>query len=291
MFPLLPRNDLMRAATLTFAIISLAIAICVFVEPVRRRFDFYSEVLAGKLHGGGYVKVNNASIYYRTFGSGPPVLVLHGGLGSLEDMGYQIRALAKAHFVVAADSRGQGQSTDSDQPLSYSLMADDMAKLLNQLGIPRADVIGWSDGGIIGLDLAMRYPALVGKLVAISANFDVSGIPEISAEEADVPSTPFRYRILSPDSSYWPTIYRKVITMWRTQPHYTLSDLSHIKAPTLIMAGEFDLIKPQHTAQLAQAIPHSEELIVKGATHAVPTDKPEIVNSEILKFLDHNRSG
>jgi pimeloyl-ACP methyl ester carboxylesterase len=266
----------------------LATAVYLFVEPVRSRLNFYGNVLAVKFHGGNYVNVENASIYYATFGSGTPVLVLHGGLGSLEDMSYQIKALAKSHFVIAADSRGQGRSTDSDQPLSYSLMADDMTKLLDQLKIPRADVVGWSDGGIIGLDLAMRYPARVKKLVAISANFDVSGIRESSTKETGVPRTPLRYRLLAPDSSYWPVIYRKVVTLWRTQPHYSLTELGQIKAPTLVMAGEFDIVKPQHSAQLARAIPQSKEIIVQGATHAVPTDKPDAVNNEILNFLDRN---
>jgi pimeloyl-ACP methyl ester carboxylesterase len=166
-------------------------------------------------------------------------------------------------------------------------MADDMCELLDQLKIPRADVVGWSDGGIIGLDLAMRHPELVRKLVAISANFDASGIPQ-NLEDV-VPRMPLRYRIQAADNNHWPVIYRKVVALWRTQPHYSRTELGQIKAPTLVMAGEFDTVKPQHTAQLAQAIPHSEELIVEGATHSVPLDKPDIVNSEILKFLDHSR--
>jgi pimeloyl-ACP methyl ester carboxylesterase len=281
----------MRSIALAFVTIAMGATIYFVAKPeLRSLVSFYVwKIVAGKSHGGNYVESNSVSIYYETFGSGPPVLVLHGGLGSLEDMGYQIRALAESHFVIAADSRGQGRSTDSDKPLSYTLMADDMCKLLDQLKIPRADVVGWSDGGIIGLDLAMRHPELVRKLVAISANFDASGVPENLEDEIVVPRMPLRYRIQAGDSNHWPVIYRKVVALWRTQPHYSPTELGQIKAPTLVMAGEFDIVKPQHTARLAQAIPHSEVLIVKGATHSVPMDKPEIVNSEILKFLHRSR--
>lgn len=281
----------MRSIALAVVTILLAATIYIAAKPgLRSLVSFYGwKIVAGKSHGGNYVESNNASIYYETFGSGPPVLVLHEGLGSLEDMGYQIRALAESHFVIAADSRGQGRSTDSEQPLSYTLMADDMCNLLHRLKIARADVVGWSDGGIIGLDLAMHHPELVRKLVAISANFDASGIPQNPEDEIVVPRMPLRYRIEAADNNHWPVIYRKVVALWRTQPHYSRAELGQIEAPTLVMAGEFDIVRPQHTAQLVQAIPHSEELIIQGATHSVPMDKPEIVNSKTLEFLDHSR--
>jgi pimeloyl-ACP methyl ester carboxylesterase len=254
---------------------------------VHRWLGFYVwKFIAGKAHGGQYVNANDASIYYETYGAGPPVLVLHGGLGSIEGMSYQIRALAKSHFVVAADSRGHGRSTDSNAPLSYSLMSDDMSKLLDHLRIGRVDVVGWSDGGIIGLDLSMRYPNRIRKLVAISANYDVDGLRESPTLGSEVPRAPLRYRLLARDPAYWSTLYRKVTTMWRTQPHYTLNDLGEITSPTLIMAGQFDIIKPEDSAQLANAISGSQEVIIQGATHAVPIEKPEIVNRHILEFLD-----
>ena len=265
-----------------------SIAVLAFCLTSERRglLNFYVwRVFAGKAHGGHFAKINEVSIYYETYGAGRPVLVLHGGLGSHEDMRNQIRALAKSHLVIAPDSRGQGRSTDSDTPLTYSAMADDMAQLLDCLHIDRADVVGWSDGGIIGLDLAMRYPEHVRRLVAISANYDPTGIPQSPTTNGDVPRSPIRYRLFAKTPSYWPVIYRKVTVMWQTQPNYSLDDLGHINAPTLIMAGESDIIKPEHTAKLAKAIPGSQETIVKGATHSVPTDKADVVNKIILNFL------
>jgi Serine hydrolase (FSH1) len=106
----------------------------------------------------------------------------------------------------------------------------------------------------------------------------------------DVPRAPIRYRLLASDPDYWPVIYGKVLTMWRTQPNYSLEDLSQIKAQTLIIAGEFDTIGREHTARLAKAIRGSQEVIIKGATHTVPTDKPDLINDLILRFLDNEKS-
>jgi pimeloyl-ACP methyl ester carboxylesterase len=165
-------------------------------------------------------------------------------------------------------------------------MSDDMVGLLDLLHIARVDVVGWSDGAIIGLDLAMRHPERVDKLVAISANFDVDGLIQPPAAAVSVPSAPLRYRLLAQDPTYWPALYAKVVAMWREQPRYTVHDLAMIKAPTLVIAGEFDVIKKEHTDLLAESIPGAQEDIVKGATHAAPKDKPDIVNALISKFLD-----
>jgi pimeloyl-ACP methyl ester carboxylesterase len=244
---------------------------------------------SGKAHGGQRVSINDASIYYETYGAGPPVLVLHGGFGTIEGMSYQIMKLAESHLVVAVDTRGHGRSTASSEPMSYALIADDMLKLLDRLQICQVDVVGWSDGGIVALDLAIRHPERVGRLVAISANFDTDGLvgnPAPASEVLEIPSAPLRYKLLAPDPTQWPVLYRNVVTMWRTQPHYTLEELSHIKAPALVMAGQFDVVKPEHTDQLAKSIPGGQEIIVQGSTHAVPREKPEIVNGHILRFLE-----
>jgi pimeloyl-ACP methyl ester carboxylesterase len=254
--------------------------------------SFYSWKLgSGKAHGGQRVSINDASIYYETYGTGPPVLVLHGGLGSIEGMACQIMELAKSHFVVAADTRGHGRSTDSSAPMSYALIADDMLELLDRLRIHQVDLVGWSDGGVVALDLAIHHAERVRRLVAISANFDADGVVgnAVTASEvlaSEIPSAPLRYKLIAPDPTHWPALYRNVVTMWRTQPHYTLEELRHIKAPSLIMAGQFDVIKPEHTEQLAKSIPGSREIIVQGSTHAVPSEKPSLVNAHILRFLE-----
>jgi pimeloyl-ACP methyl ester carboxylesterase len=236
-------------------------------------------------HGGRYANINGVRIWYETYGSGPPVLVLHGGTGSLDDMREQIRTLAAKRLVVAVDSRGHGRSTDSDAQLSYALMADDMLKLLDQLHIRQTDIVGWSDGAIIGLDLAMHHPERVRRLVAIGANYDVDGLAHQPDLDAPVPPVPGFYRRNAPDPAHWPELYRKVVTMWATQPHYTIAELGTIKAPVLVMAGEFDVIKRTHTDQLAHAIPGAEEAIIPGGTHDIVLSKAGAVNARMLAFL------
>jgi pimeloyl-ACP methyl ester carboxylesterase len=140
--------------------------------------------------------------------------------------------------------------------------------------------------------LAMRHPNRVNRLVAISANFDATGLIGSSSTteslDTETPPPPALYRLLAPDPAHWPVIHRKIVEMWQTQPHYTTSDLSHIEAPTLIIAGESDIVRRDHTDQLAEAIPKSHKFIVQGAGHGVIYEKAAIVNSAILQFLGDN---
>jgi pimeloyl-ACP methyl ester carboxylesterase len=248
------------------------------------------KAVSGKAHGGQYADINGTRIYYETYGTGRPVLVVHGGLGAIELVHYQISALAASRFVIAPDSRAHGRSSDSNQPLSYDLMTEDMLKLLDKLNIAETDVVGCSDGGIIGLDLAMHHPERVRRLVAIGANYDVDGLVDgeldnLSSEENIAPARDF-YKRIAPDPTHWQVFYEKLSEMQRTQPHFSVADLGTIKSPTLIIAGEFDAIKRQHTDQLAKAIPGGREEIIKGATHAAPVLQPDTVNAHILKFLE-----
>jgi pimeloyl-ACP methyl ester carboxylesterase len=241
--------------------------------------------LSPEAHGGHYATINGVRIYYETYGRGSPVLVLHGGLGSIEDMGCQIRPLASTRLVVAPDSRAHGRSSDSDEPLSYRLMADDMVKLLDVLKLGRVDVVGWSDGGIIGLDLAIHHPERVGRLVVIGANYDTDGLKQLPPSGAEIPPRPGLYARTAPDPTRWSVLYRKVITMWRTEPHYSPAELHRIRASTLVMAGEFDVVQLEHTNQLARAVPNAQEAIIQGGTHFLLCQKADVLNSHILKFL------
>jgi pimeloyl-ACP methyl ester carboxylesterase len=200
-------------------------------------------------------------------------------------MQHQIRALAKTRFVIAADSRGHGRSTDTNDPLSYSRMANDMIKLLDALGINRTDVVGWSDGGIIGLELGMNSPERIRRLVAIGSNYDVEGL----LDKPDPDAIPWRCRWLSwCETKQNRLARRKVNTMWLTQPHYTPADLAKITAPTLIIVGEHDAIKRSHTDQLARSIPGAVEEVISNASHFVINEQPNKVNARILSFLDQS---
>jgi len=245
--------------------------------------------LSGQFHGSHRAEVNGVSIYYETYGSGPPVLVLHGAGAFLETMHYFITALASTHTVIAVDSRGQGRSTDSADPITYAAMGDDMIKLMDNLHIAKADVVGWSDGGIVGLDMAMKHPDRVSSLVAIGSNYDVKGLdPKVFSsgffdqQAADI--KPF-YDAVAPDPKHFPVLVKKIEHMISTEPHYTLAELGHIRARTAIVAGEHDLILRPHTDALAHAIPGAKEIIVSGASHAGPLEQPDAYNKIVLDFL------
>lgn len=245
--------------------------------------------VSGQAHGGNYANLDGVKIYYETYGKGPPVVVLHGGLAFLETMHYQITTLASDHFVVAIDSRGHGRSSDGPGPLHYAAMTDDVVGVMDRLHITKADVVGWSDGGIIGLDLAMRYPDRIRKLVTIGANFDVSGLIKpaspVPADSAALAGLRDFYRHVSPTPQNWPSFYAKVQRMWATEPHYSIADLNKIHSPVLVIAGEHDLIRRDHTDELARAIPGARELIVPGASHFVPLEDPEAIDPAIRTFL------
>jgi pimeloyl-ACP methyl ester carboxylesterase len=240
--------------------------------------------ISGQAHGGRFITSDGVQIYFETYGSGEPVLVLHGGLGCIEGMHKQIRALAGQYFVIAPDSRSHGRSGDAPGPLTYAQLGRDMVTLLDELNLPSVNIVGWSDGGITGLELAMRYPHRVRKLVAIGANYDVQGMIEMPAIRSEVPPLRGACGRVQPDPSSWPSRYRKVIEMWRNQPNYSLADLGKITAPTLIMAGEFDSIRRSHTSRLAKAISRSREIIIEGGTHSA-SKKAVIINANILGFL------
>jgi pimeloyl-ACP methyl ester carboxylesterase len=249
------------------------------------------KALSGRADGAARANVHGVRIYYETFGRGRPVLVLHGGTAVLETMHYQIQALAGGRLVVAPDSRGHGRSTDGAGPLHYGDMTEDMVALMDRLHIKRADIVGWSDGGIIGLDMAMRHPDRVGKLVAIGANFTVAGLvdqgppPPAGAASPVVAAARGFYTSVAPDPGHWASFYSKVVRMWRTEPNFSPQDLGRIKAPTLIMAGAADAIRREHTDALARAIPGAQEIILPGDDHMAPLTDPVAVNRAIAAFL------
>ena len=252
--------------------------------------DFYLwKALSGKAHGGQRARLNGVTIYYETYGEGPPVLVLHGGTAFLETMHYQITDLARDHLVIAPDSRGHGRSTDGPGPLHYADMAGDMVALMDRLHIAKADVVGWSDGGIVALDLAMHHPDRIGRVVAMGANFNVAGLTDPGgAPGPDSPEVASRrdfYRSVAPDPAHWPAFYGKVVQMWRTEPDYSLADLGRIRSPVRVMAGEHDGIRREHTDALARAIPGAREVIIPNASHMAPLEDPARVDAAIRGFL------
>ena len=202
--------------------------------------------------------VNGTSVYYAQFGEGPPVLMLHGGLANSNYWGLQIEELAKEFSVVVIDTRGHGRSPLTSRVFSYGAFADDVAALLGFLNIATVAIVGWSDGGVTGLELAMKRPDRVNKLFAFGANMSPAGYKATSspvfAEFTRRAKT--EYGRLSPHPERWAQLLDGLRGMWRTQPNFTPAMLRSITVPTLIHAAEHDeIIRRDHTEQMARHIP------------------------------------
>jgi len=243
---------------------------------------------------GHHASLRGIRMYYEVHGHGPALLLLHGGTGN----GTQFAALVPAfreHFrVVVPDLCAQGRTSDRPGPLGYHAMAEDVVALMDRLHLRQADVLGWSDGGIVGLDLAIHHPGRVKHLVTFGANFAPDGLnPEDVEWNASAsagsfgPGTRIAYEHLAPDPAHYEIAMDKIIAMWRTQPNFTPQQLGSIRAKTLIVAGEHDVVRPEHTAALALAIPGARRWIVPGASHSVILELPALVSRTVLEFLEH----
>jgi len=237
----------------------------------------------------GMALVNDIRMYYAVYGEGPPVLLIHGGLGHADIWGFQVPALAKDHKVIVADSRGHGRSTRSKQPFSYALMADDYVALLDFLKIDKVALIGWSDGGIIGLDIAIRHPERLSRLFAFAANFTPEGTRDVAKSptfDAYFARARKDYAALSPTPGEFDDFLKQISKMWVSEPRYSEEQLRAITVPTMIFDGEHDeAIKPEHTREIAELVPGASLVIMKDASHFAMWQKPQEFNATVRKFL------
>jgi pimeloyl-ACP methyl ester carboxylesterase len=238
----------------------------------------------------GQAHANGISIHYSVYGEGSPVILLHGGLANADYWGNQVRALAPHHTVIVMDSRGHGRSTRDSRPYGYDLMADDIVALMDVLRVPKADVVGWSDGAILGLNLAMRYPERVGKIFAFAATTMTSGSKYSAIMNhtivAFVKRAGHEYKAYSATPAEYSSFVLQIIKMWASQPNWTDADLKTIAAPVLVVDGDHDeTIKREHTEYIASTIPDARLLILPNASHFAFLQDPERFNDAVLDFL------
>jgi pimeloyl-ACP methyl ester carboxylesterase len=242
---------------------------------------------------GDYVDIGPVHMWYEVRGAGEPLVLLHGGLDTNASWGAQIDTLAKHFRVVAPERRGHGHTPDVDGPVSYGVMADDTAAFIDTVVGTPVYMVGWSDGAIVGLLIALRRPDLVRKLVLIGGNADVSAYVPQFYQAARLPADsevyhPFRavYDVVSPDGpDHWPVVFSKITAMWQTEPQIPLTDLEAIQARALVVVGDDDLITLEHTIALYRALRNAELAVVPGASHLSPMEKPDLVNHLLLEFL------
>lgn len=239
----------------------------------------------------GYVPHAGAQIYYAVYGAGTPVILLHGGLANSDWFGNQVPALVRAgHEAILIDSRGHGRSTRDHRRYTYELMASDVVAVMDALRIRRAAVVGWSDGAIIGLVMALHQPERLTRVFAFAANMDPSGV------KADVLANPTfksavgrsarQYARLSRTPDGFPAFQKAIETMWDKEPNYTARDLARIRTTVAIVDGDHDeAIKRAHTEYMARAIPGARLIILPNASHFAMLQQPGEFNAAMLGFL------
>jgi pimeloyl-ACP methyl ester carboxylesterase len=226
----------------------------------------------------GYADVNGLRMYYETTGSGPLLLAMAGGTMSLEMFSEDVELLSRSFTVLAPEQMGHGRTgDDTERAFDYHDMAESTYELLVSLGIESTLVYGFSDGGVLGLDLAIHHPEVVQKLATSGANFHFDGLNPSTREwiltatgetwPADLRES---YERLSPDGpQHWNEVIERIQHMWLSQPDYSPETLAQITTPTLVIAGDHDAITPEHTVALFRAVPNAQLCIVPNESHGV----------------------
>lgn len=250
---------------------------------------------------GSYLSLTDSDIYYEIHGTGDPILLLHGGFSSSQVWHNQLNVLAEHYQVITMDSRGHGRSTGAEGPITYEQLALDAVHLLESLGIERAHVVGWSDGGVAGLHIALSHPEHLNRLVTIGVTAQGAGsLDEISGlmyEDRKLFNVlmgflyQFEYNNTNPEPN-WAVFRDNMFEMW-TEPCYfnpdegesCLDPLGRVFQPVLVMAGSKEMVDEEHTRAIEQHLPNSQLLIIPGGTHSVIEEQPAVVNTAILNFL------
>jgi pimeloyl-ACP methyl ester carboxylesterase len=272
-----------RLALPTLLAVSLALPLVAQVTTCPSSVPYGDNPLAG--HSA---MVNGITMYYETYGSGPPLLLVHGNGGSIFAMRCQIPYFSKSHLVIVADSRDHGKSANGVGPLTYDQIANDFSELLMQMNAAPADVIGWSDGAIVALLLGIHHPEQVRRLVADAPNLrpDPSAlfpwVIDLIRRSRDNAAAKLDQGDHTQD---WRRILRRE-QMMLDQPHISVDDLHAIRSPTLVMAGDTDMIVPEHLLEIYRNIPSANLYIAPGATHQLLHDDPELFNRVTSRFLD-----
>jgi len=235
---------------------------------------------------GKFQKVNGIRMYYEVYGQGIPLLMIHGNGGSAESMKKQAVYFSKYYKVIITDSREHGKTNSDGNRLTYENMAKDYKELVNKLDLDSVYIIGWSDGGIIALLMAIDMGSKVKKIAVMGANLrpDSSAVhgwavswvkknvEKINAVKSKDTSKPYAY-------------YLRLLDLLGQQPNISASSLQQIQAESLIMCGDKDVIREEHTAEIFHHIRKAQLCIFPGATHMIPDEDPETFNATVHKFL------
>jgi pimeloyl-ACP methyl ester carboxylesterase len=244
----------------------------------------------------GYIEIKKVKLYFEIHGEGTPLLYLHGGLSSSLDFSKYIPELSKHFKVITFDRKGHGRSSDDDEIFSYASMAEYTNLFLDKIGISKAFVIGWSDGGVVGYHLASKYPFKVIKLIAVGANYLVEGMTELSIEwiknqmtveeiSRTYPSVESDFKKLNPEPNNFQNFIAKTREMWLRNPYISNEDFVKINVPVLLIAGDRDDIRLEHMFEMYSLLKKSQLCILPNTTHFVFDEYNDTVAKILSEFL------
>jgi pimeloyl-ACP methyl ester carboxylesterase len=264
---------------------------------------------ATSTQNGHYVQANGLNVYYEEYGSGEPLVLLHGGMATGNNFAHLIPAFSKQFRVITPDSRGHGKTENPSGEFSYRLMADDVAAFVNALNLNQPSICGWSDGGQIALELGMHYPDLMKCMVVGAAwyqfsqtyesllkaiGFESPGAVNIERIKQSLPQLAEMWRSWhSPihGSDHWETLATQISTMWWTPLGYTADDFQKIKAPTLILVGDRDqLIPVEEAVEMYRFIQGAELAILPNSDHSLPQTRAQLFITTVLDFLARHKA-
>lgn len=276
------RHSFATVATTTVAV-ALGALLASAEEP---KIPEFSEPFGHNEERGQRVKLNGIEMYYEIYGQGPPMLMIHGNGGYIATMGHQIECFSPKYQVIVADSRGHGNSEMGSDVLTYELMAEDANALLEHLSLEKVSVLGWSDGGNIGLLLAMNHPEKVGKLAVMGANINPRGAHDYAFSFMTEMEQQIDERIAAKDESQPWEKQKQYVQLLTKHPNIAVDELKRVKAPTLVLAGDRDIIRNAHTLEIFEGLPHAQLCIFPGATHMIPWQDPERFNPVVERFFE-----
>lgn len=249
-----------------------------------------------KADQSGLATVNNVSLYYGIFNKKgkEPVILLHGAFVSSDIWGFEVPLLMKTHQVIVVDSRGHGRSSMPDQSFTYNLMAADIIQLMDELKIRKASIVGWSDGGIIGMILAIRHPEKINKLFTFGANYNLSGYkteaPDTALSAKFMTRAQKDYRSLSPTPGDFTGLKKALGKMYDTEPDLKPAQIKTIRSPTVIAYGQYEqFIKAEHFQELARLIPGAKLVIIPNVGHGGPLQDPVRFHQAVISLLNGDK--
>ena len=268
-------------------ILLLSVTICsISNAQIHMNFDFDTPY-GNNESVGSYINVNGLRMYYEEYGKGEPIFLIHPNGGSIKSMGNQIDYFKSKYRVIIADSRGHGKSELNTDSLTYNQIAKDWAELANQLNIDSVNIFGWSDGGIIGLLMGINHPSKVKKIVVMGANLrpDSTALYPFVISYVKQSLQQVEAMIQVNDTTQNWLLKKQHLGLIAYQPYILKFDLLKIKIPVLIIAGDKDAIREEHSVEIYQNIKEAQLCILPGETHFTPGSNPDIFNKIVDKFI------